>query len=54
VIGLVHGNRHGEGENDDPGDHDPTAATAEEPCKLDHELTHWLDSQPFEQTTRAL
>ena len=54
VIGLVRSDRQGEHQDRDPRRQDPAAPAPQEPCKSDHELTHWLDSQPFERTASRL
>ena len=54
VVGLVRGDRQASDDDRDPSRQDPAAAAPQETGKSDHEVTHWLDSQPFEQTASCL
>ena len=47
VFGLARGERQSEDNDDDPARENPAATTPQNTGKLDHELPHWLDGQPF-------
>ena len=54
VFGLTRRERKRCQDDGDPSENDPAPAPAEEPCKLDHEVAHWLVGQPFGQTASRL